>query len=171
VQQDATIQYYNTQTCLVTRPSDDMNITQVPTERRGQSARKCVWRDSTGSSRGFRKERGRMVLWDLCENFISSITTANIKKKMVLARKSFLGKQTENDMSNLRSCVCGSVTNNNGFKIGWLGLLTTKHLLEISPVPKICMAFNKRLKQSAIILTSQEYIVTRMTDYRQDLDW
>jgi post-segregation antitoxin (ccd killing protein) len=34
----------------------------------------------------------------------------------------------------------------------------SKHLLEISPDPKILTAFNKRMKQSATILMSQELI-------------
>jgi hypothetical protein len=37
----------------------------------------------------------------------------------------------------------------------------SKHLLEIVLVPKIPVAFNKRLKQSAAILISQEYISRR----------
>jgi hypothetical protein len=37
----------------------------------------------------------------------------------------------------------------------------SKHLLEISPVPKILTAFNKRMKQSATILLSQELINRR----------
>jgi hypothetical protein len=34
----------------------------------------------------------------------------------------------------------------------------SEHLLEISPVPKISISFNKKLKQSVTILTQEENI-------------
>jgi hypothetical protein len=37
----------------------------------------------------------------------------------------------------------------------------SKHLLEISPVPKIPFAFNRRMEQIATILTSEELISRR----------